>query len=104
MEMDGTGQSGIVDETYNRLPTLLNDEGRTRGDTVVTNENGVASVGVDVLGELIDVDLVIVYWATGDRVRDGPIDSLALGDHEAKSPRKAYMAGVFTGGIGSGNW
>jgi hypothetical protein len=71
--MDGARESSIVDEAHNCLPTLLDDEGGARGDTVIANENSFAPVGVDVLGELIDVNLIIVYRAAGDRVRDGPV-------------------------------
>jgi hypothetical protein len=84
--MDGARESSIVDEAHNYLPTLLDDEGGARGDTVIANENSFALVGVDVLGELVDVHLIIVYQAAGDRVRDGPvINSSAIVVHEVGS-------------------
>jgi hypothetical protein len=84
--MNGTREGGIVDEAHNCFSILLDDECGARGDTVITNENSVAPVGVDVLGELVDVDLVIVYRTAGDRVRDGPVNNLlALVVHKVGS-------------------
>ena len=57
-----------------RVALLMKRTTVSRGDTVIANENGVALVGVNLLGELVDVDLVIVYRAAGDGVRDSPID------------------------------
>ncbi len=73
MQMNSAVGGGVVDEAYDGLASLLDQESRARRDPIVTNENCVALVWVDLLGELVDVYLVVIDLVVGDWVCNGPM-------------------------------
>ena len=72
MQVDRCVHCGVVDEPYNTLTALFNQECRARGDTVIPNHIRRALVGKNLLLEPVDVHLVVVDEAPGDGVGDGP--------------------------------
>ena len=68
--MNGAGQACIVDKAHHRLAAFFNHERGARGDSIISNKNRLALGRVHLLGELVDVDLVVVNKTTGDGVCD----------------------------------
>lgn len=68
--MDRVGQGCVVDEPDNSFPAFLHDEGRTRGDAIVSNKVGFSQVGVDTLLKGQDIDFVVVDRLVCNRVGD----------------------------------
>ena len=72
MQVNRGSHRGVVDEAHNALPALLDQERRTGGNAVIPDHVGRAFVWVDLLLEVVDVHLVVVYGTPGDGVGDGP--------------------------------
>ncbi len=68
--MNGAGQACIVDKAHHRLAAFFNHKRGARGDSIISNKNRLALGRVHLLGELVDVDLVVVNKTTGDGVCD----------------------------------
>jgi hypothetical protein len=67
MKMDRVCTIGVVDEAYDRLCSLAHHEGRTRCHAIITNQSGGTKVRVHLLGERLDVNLIIVdRWTIGE--------------------------------------
>lgn len=69
--MDRVRRLGFVDEANHGLGIPLHHEGRAWRHAVVTDERGVAPVGIHVGRELLDLDLVVSYVLAVDGVLDG---------------------------------
>ena len=65
------GQPAVVHEAYHGLGALLHHEGRPGRHAVVAPKGGIASVGIDLLRQLLDVHLEVLDGLIGDRVGDG---------------------------------
>lgn len=70
--MHRTRQNSLVGESDNRLPSPGDQEGRARGDAIVSHKRGRSLIWIDLLLEGDDVDLVVIDLLVCDRVRDRP--------------------------------
>lgn len=60
----------VVDEAHNSFTTFGHPERRTRRDSIVSHQASLAKVGIDLLFERPNVDLVVVnWWAVCERDR-----------------------------------
>lgn len=73
MKMHRIVHGSIVDKANHRLAAALNDKSRPRRDAIVSNQRGGALVGIHLLGELVDVHLVVVNGLVSHGVGDGPL-------------------------------
>lgn len=69
--MDRSGEVAMVGEADHRLGAFLLPEHRARGHAIIPDELGRPAVGVDLLGELLDLDLIIPHLLAGYGVVDG---------------------------------
>jgi hypothetical protein len=60
MQMDRILPVGAVYESYNSLGTFRNDNGRSRRLAIVSDEPSRLELGVDLLGERLDLKLLHV--------------------------------------------
>jgi hypothetical protein len=75
MEMDGVCTIGVVDEAYYRLCSLAHHESRARCHAIITHQSGGAKVRVHLLGERLDVNLIVVDRRT---IREGELPWMSL--------------------------
>lgn len=72
MQMDRVGHGGVVDESHDALTALFDNEGRAGRHAVVADQGSRTLSRVDLLGELVDIDLIVVNWLSRDWVGDCP--------------------------------
>ena len=72
MQVNGTVRRDIVREANDSLNALVNYERRSWGNSIVTLESCRLLVGVDLLAQWQDVDLIVVNWLVVDRVCHPP--------------------------------
>lgn len=60
----------MVDEAHDSLAAFGHSESRTRGDSIVSHQASFVQVGVHLLVQRMDVNLVVVdRWASRERER-----------------------------------
>lgn len=73
VQMDGARETAVVCEPDHTLGPLLFPEHRARNHSVVTDEGGRREVGVNLLGEFLDLDLVVPDLVASYGIVDGPV-------------------------------
>jgi hypothetical protein len=65
--MDRVCTIGVVDKAYDRLRSFAHHKSRTRRHAIITNQSGGTKVRVHLLGERLDVNLIVVdRWTIGE--------------------------------------
>ena len=72
VKVDRVGQPGMVGEADDGLSTTLHHECGPGRDAIISPESGIAPVWVDILGELLNIDLIIPDILSSDGVFEGP--------------------------------
>lgn len=75
--MDGVGHLGVVGKTDDRFLATFHHERRARRDAIVADQRGRPEVRVHLLGEFLDLDLIVSDLLASDRVGDGLIGARA---------------------------
>lgn len=89
----------MVDEAHDSFTTLGHHQGRTGGDSIVSNQAGLAKVGIHLLLKWLDVDLIVVNWWVAKR--PNPFVRLIA---DIFDQRWAHFNGDVTGATGISNW
>jgi hypothetical protein len=92
--MDGALDGSLVHEADDALPALLLDEGRTGRDAVVAHEVSRLQAREDLLGEVLDLDLIVVDLPAVVRVGDGAVKMSVRQPSEHQSCQDACPTGV----------
>lgn len=67
MEMNRISTISMIDEAHDSFTTLGHHQGRTGGNSIVSNQASLAEVGINLLLKWFDVDLVVVNWWVAKR-------------------------------------
>lgn len=78
----------MVDEPDDSLAALCHAEGRTRRLTVIPNKSGLPKVGVHLLEQRLDLNLIIVDRTSGRRTSKCPVCWLSLNVEDIHNPDK----------------
>lgn len=89
----------VVDETNHRLGAAGDDQSGARRHPVVANKSGGTEVGIDLVTERLDLQLIVPDLLPGDGTDDFPILKLDA-SREQRSVNCTNLVGSLTGGIG----